>query len=105
MRNQAEAIQNSASGVIPRAPWRVVDAHILPGYCLAVKFVDGTAGEVDVSRLVLSESAGIFAQLRDPMVFARAYVEYGAVVWPGEIDLAPDAMYDEIKKHRRWILE
>jgi hypothetical protein len=39
------------------------------------------------------------------MVFARAYVEYGAVVWPGEIDLAPDAMYDEIKKHRRWILE
>ena len=105
MRNQAESIQNSASGVIPRAPWRVVDVHPLPGYCLAVKFVDGTAGEVDVSRLVLSESAGIFAQLRDPMVFARAYVEYGAVVWPGEIDLAPDAMYDEIKKHRRWILE
>ena len=105
MRNQAEAIQNSASGVIPRAPWRVVDVHPLPGYCLAVKFADGTAGAVDVRRLVLSESAGIFAQLRDPMVFARAYVEYGAVVWPGEIDLAPDAMYDEIKKHRRWILE
>ena len=105
MRNQAESIQNPASGVIPRAPWRVVDAHPLPGYCLAVKFADGTAGEVDVRRLVLSESAGIFAQLRDPMVFARAYVEYGAVVWPGEIDLAPDAMYDEIEKHRRWILE
>jgi hypothetical protein len=24
----------------------------------------------------------------------NAYIEYGAVVWPVEIDLAPDAMYD-----------
>jgi hypothetical protein len=83
----------------------VVDVHPLPGYCLTVKFVDGTTGEVDLSRLVLGHNAGIFAQLRDPVVFARAYVEYGVVVWPGEIDLAPDAMYDEIKKHGRWILE
>jgi hypothetical protein len=26
-------------------------------------------------------------------------------MWPGEIDLAPDAMYDEIKKQGRWVLE
>jgi hypothetical protein len=70
-----------------------------------VKFMDGTAGEVDLSRLLKSDAAGIFAQLCDPAVFARAYVQYGAVVWPGEIDLAPDAMYDEIKKHGRWVLE
>ncbi len=68
----------------------------LPGYRLAVKFMDGLAGEVDMSQLVMSDTAGIFVQ---------AYVEYGAVVWPGEIDLAPDAMYDEIKKHGRWVLE
>jgi len=105
MRNQAESIQNSAPGVIPRAPWRVVEVHTLPDYCLVVKFMDGTEGEVDLSRLVMSDGAGIFAQLRDPAVFSRAYVEYGAVVWPGEIDLAPDAMYDEIKKHGRWVLE
>jgi hypothetical protein len=42
---------------------------------------------------------------RDPVLFAQAYVEYGAVIWPGEIDLAPDAMYDEIKKHGRWVPE
>jgi Protein of unknown function (DUF2442) len=105
MRKQAESIQDSAPGVIPCAPWRVVEVHALPGYRLVVKFIDGTAGEVDLSRLVMSDSAGIFTQLRDPVLFARVHVEYGVVVWPGEIDLAPDAMYDEIKKNGRWGLE
>ena len=53
----------------------------------------------------MSDNAGIFAQLRDPAVFAQAHVEYGVVVWPGEIDLAPDAMYNEIKKQGQWIPE
>jgi hypothetical protein len=105
MRNQAESIQDSAPGVIPRSPWRVAEVQTFPGYRLTVKFMDGTAGEVDLSRLVMSENAGIFARLRDPVLFAQAYIEYGAVVWPGEIDLAPDAMYDEIKKHGRWVPE
>ncbi len=105
MRNQTEPIQDSAPGVIPRAPWRVVEVHAISGYRLAVKFMDGTTGEIDMSRLVMSDSAGIFAKLRDPALFTQAYVEYGAVVWPGEIDLAPDAMYDEIKKHGQWVPE
>jgi hypothetical protein len=105
MRNQAESTQNSTPGVIPCASWRVIEVRTLPGYCLLVRFVDGTTGEVDLSRLVISDNAGIFAALRDPALFAKAYVEYGAVVWPGEIDLAPDAMYDEIKKKGRWVLE
>jgi hypothetical protein len=95
----------SRSFLYPRAPWRVVGVHALPGYRLAVNFVEGTTGEVDLSRLVKSESSGIFAQLRDPTIFGQVHVEYGAAVWPGEIDLAPDAMYDEIKKLGRWVME
>jgi len=67
--------------------------------------MDGAAGEVDMSRLVMSDNAGIFVQLRDPVLFVQADVEYGAVGWPGEVDLAPDARYDEIKKHGRWVPE
>jgi hypothetical protein len=93
------------NAVMPRVPWRVIEVHTFPGYRLEVKFMDGATGEVDMSRLVMSDGAGIFAQLRDPALFAQAHVEYGAVVWPGEIDLAPDAMYDEIKKHGRWVVE
>jgi hypothetical protein len=83
----------------------VTEVSALPSYRLVVRFVDGTEGEVDLSRLVLSNRAGVFAALRDPAVFTKAYVEYGVVMWPGEIDLAPDAMYDELKKHGRWVLE
>ena len=105
MRNQPESIQDSAPGLTLRAPWRVEEVQTFPGYRLEVKFLDGATGEVDLSRLVKGENAGIFSQLRDPVLFAQAYVEYGVVVWPGEIDLAPDAMYDEIKKHGRWVPE
>lgn len=77
----------------------------LPGYRLVVRFTDGTAGEVDLSRRVASKKAGVFNKLRDPSLFAQVYLDYGAVTWPGEIDLAPDAMYDEIRAHGRWVLE
>jgi len=105
MRSQTGSIHDSPPGIIPQAPWRVVKVHALPGYRLAITFVDGTGGEVDLSRLVRSHGAGVFARLRDQALFDQVRLECGAVVWPGEIDLAPDAMYDEIKKHGRWVLE
>ncbi len=103
MRNQTQPEQDLAFGVVPSAPWRVLEIKVLPGFCLSVKFIDGTTGEVDLSRLVNSEGAGVFAPLRDPSFFAQVYLEYGVVTWPGEVDLAPDAMYDEIKKRGRWV--
>jgi len=80
-----------------RAPWTVKSVRALPRYRLHVRFADGTEGEVDVSDLILSERPGVFERLRDRKEFAKARVRYGAVTWPGELDLAPDAMYDEIK--------
>lgn len=105
MRNQAESTQDLTPGVVPCAPWRVIEVRALTDYRLFVKFTDGTRGEVDLSRLIRSENAGIFAELRDPALFAQVYLEYGVVMWPGEMDLAPDAMYDAIKEKGRWILE
>ncbi len=94
-----------APGVIPSAPCRVVNVHVLPDFRLSVKFIDGTTGEIDLSLLVQSPQAGVFAALRDTGLFFEVYPEYGAVTWPGEIDIAPDAMYDEIKKTGRWAPE
>ncbi|MBV8115004.1 MAG: DUF2442 domain-containing protein [Silvibacterium sp.] len=79
-------------------PWRVRQAEPLDGYCLHVVFLDGLMGTVDLSRLVNSEHAGVFAALRDPAVFRSVSLDYGAVAWPGEIDLAPDAMYAAISE-------
>ena len=105
MRDQTNPEENLAPGIVPKAPWRVMHVQALPGYRLAVRFVDGTAGEVDLSHLVTSEHAGVFSKLRDPALFADVGLDYGAVTWPGELDLAPDAMYDAIQAHGCWVLE
>jgi hypothetical protein len=90
--------------VTPVMPWRVRAVRALPGYRLHVEFRDGLQGTVDMGALVKSSSAGVFAQLADEQRFRAVYLEYGAVTWPGEIDLAPDAMYAEIRKSGEWVL-
>ena len=105
MSNQAATKKDTAPGIIPSVPWRLMEIEILSNYRLSVKFIDGTRGEVDLSRLVLSDQAGVFSLLRDPEIFAKATLEYGTVTWPGEIDLAPDSMYDQIKEKGTWVLE
>ena len=57
-----------------------------------------------MSRMVHSPKAGVFAALADPSLFAQVTLDYGAVAWPGELDLAPDAMYAAIQEHREWLL-
>jgi hypothetical protein len=77
----------------------------LPEYRLSVEFMDGLKGIVDLHALITSPQAGVFARLRDRVLFEQVHLAYGAVTWPGEIDLAPDAMYDEIKRNGRWVIE
>jgi len=84
--------------------WDLTDVVPLPGFRLAVRFVDGTAGFVDLSARVASTKSGVFAALRNPAVFSEVFIAYGAVAWPGDIDLAPDAMHAEIRAHGEWVL-
>lgn len=105
MRTQTESPENSSLGITTSIPWRVVKVRVLSEYRLLVGFADGTTGEVDLSRLIMSDQAGVFAVLRDPTLFAKVYIDYGAVSWPGDLDLAPDAMYDEVKEKGFWIPE
>ncbi|HME26615.1 MAG TPA: hypothetical protein VKI44_35710 [Acetobacteraceae bacterium] len=46
-----------------------------------------------------------FARLRDRSLFEQVTVEMGAVVWPCELDLAPDAMHAATKQHGEWKIE
>jgi hypothetical protein len=80
----------------------VREVTALPDDRLFVRFVDGLTGIVDLSALIASPNAGVFARLRDRALFDLVHVEMGAVVWPGELDLAPDAMHAAIKKHGEW---
>lgn len=87
----------------PHAPWRFHSVEALPDYCLRVVSNDGVTGIVRMKRLIHSRSAGVFAVLSNPARFAEVRLELGAVSWPGEIDLAPDAMHAAIISSGEWV--
>ena len=70
---------------------KITEAIPRPGHKLFLRFDDDVAGEVDLSGLA---GRGVFAKWQEAGVFERVCVtEMGAVEWPGELDLCPDALY------------
>jgi hypothetical protein len=108
MRASSGTEENRSSSITPpivcNQPDDVAEVTTLDAFRLRVRFFDGVEGHVDMNALVHSPTADVFAQLADPARFAEAYVEYGTVTWPNELDLAPDAMYQEIKQNGEWKL-
>jgi len=80
----------SAIGAVAGAEVRVLPSYVTilpPDGALA----DGLNGEVDLSAWLPRPNAGSLAVARQTL-FEQVFVDRGAVTWPGELDLAPDAM-------------
>ena len=77
--------------------WDVVEVRPAPGYSLFVRFEDGVSGHVQLNK---EDLTGVLAPLQDIHFFEQVFIDCGAVAWPGEIDLAPDAMYAQVRKQR-----
>ena len=73
--------------------WDVVEVKPENDYCLFVRFKDGLTGRVQFRR---EELTGALSPLLDAQFFEQVFIDCGAVAWPGEIDLAPDAMYVQV---------
>jgi hypothetical protein len=70
---------------------RITSAKALSGFRLQLCFDDGVAGIVDLSDFA---GHGVFQAWQVPGVFEQVKISAeGAVEWPGEIDLCPDALY------------
>jgi hypothetical protein len=74
----------------------IVEASVVEGYRVRLRFEDGVSGELDLSEIIHFE--GVFEPLRDPTVFAMLYVahELGTICWPNGVDLDPDVLYARI---------
>ena len=74
---------------------RVVSARPLPGYRLDLRFEDGVEGEVALAHLV---GKGVFASWKNPAEFQKVFIdpESHTVAWPGEIDLCPESLYEDV---------
>ena len=68
------------------------EVQYLHDYELLITFSNGEKrvydGQDDITQ-------GIFTQLRNKALFARARIERGTVVWNDELDIAPEALYAE----------
>lgn len=70
----------------------VTEVKALPDYHLWLRFNDGATRIFDFTSMLRYPA---FIPLQDQEVFAGAYIDYGTVVWnDGEIDIAPEYLYD-----------
>jgi hypothetical protein len=61
-----------------------------PGYTLHLQFENGEKRVFDMRPYMRKKP---FIQLNGSL-FTKAFVDYGTVCWPGNIDIAPETLYD-----------
>lgn len=69
----------------------VVKVEAKPDYTLFLEFENGEKRVFDMTPYMDKEP---FARLKGSPLFGKASVDYGTVVWPGNIDIAPETLYD-----------
>jgi hypothetical protein len=68
----------------------VVSVNAKPDYTLFLEFENGEKRVFDMTPLMNKKP---FTQLKGSPLFMKASVDYGTVVWPGNIDIAPETLY------------
>ena len=71
----------------------ILSAELVGPYCLRLYFDDGRSGVVDFSSYL--ERGGVFERWKVPAEFLafRVDPELKNLVWPGDLDLAPETLY------------
>ena len=69
---------------------RVSSVKVEPDYTLIITFKNGERKKYDAKQLL---NVPMYRNLAK--VFLSARVEFGAVVWPGDMDISPDTLYLE----------
>ncbi len=73
---------------------RPASVEALPEYRIRVSYPDGAEGVIDLASDV---GHGVFAPLSDEAFFRTVHIgQYGQIAWSEEIEICPDAAYQEI---------
>lgn len=70
--------------------WDVTSVTAIGDNRIEVSFRDGVHGEVIFERTYFR---GVFSALADPEFFRLVHLDDAVVTWPGELDIAPDALH------------
>lgn len=102
MPKESTPQQHPTAVVTTKTPWRLKHVIVNKHFVLDVTFNDNLTGKVDMSHIINDPNAGVFAALRDPLFFEKVFIALGVATWPNGADLAPDTMYEHIKKSGLW---
>ncbi len=68
----------------------VIGVTVQQGFTLFLEFENGERRRFDMTPYLTRRP---FQSLSTPSVFLAARVENGTVVWPGNLDIAPETLY------------
>ena len=67
----------------------VISVTPQPSFQLLLTFANGEIRQFDMRPLLAMKP---WSRIAAPALFAKAQVNYGTVVWPGGIDIAPETL-------------
>jgi hypothetical protein len=70
----------------------VTSVIVRDNYKLELEFNTGERKIFDAAPYL---EKGVFARLKDPVLFRQAFLAFDTVCWPGNFDIAPETLYAE----------
>lgn len=79
---------------------KIADARYAGDYRIWFRFADGSEGEIDLESVLWGP---MFEPLKDEAVFAQfqLYPERSTIFWPNDADLAPEFLYERVRRKQR----